>query len=173
MRLGNSSGFTLIELLVAVSLIGIVLVFAIPRFHHSVLSDDTRTVSRWIILKTQSLRQRAVHDQKRYALHIDIDTGRLWITGESVPEGEEQEEEEQERGAQDELQLPDGLRVLDVEYPGRELITSGQADVFFYPKGHSDRALIHIRSEDDEDLTFFVETFLSKVELYEGYMTLE
>ncbi|MBU1161919.1 MAG: prepilin-type N-terminal cleavage/methylation domain-containing protein, partial [Proteobacteria bacterium] len=44
-------GFTLIELIVVISLISIMLFFAIPRFQSNVLSDSTKEVSRWILLK--------------------------------------------------------------------------------------------------------------------------
>ncbi len=167
MQLKQNNGFTLIELIVVISLISIMLVFAVPRFHDTVLSDNTKTVSRWIILKVQSLKQRAVHDQKLYALHIDIDTNRLWITNESMSE------EEVEKALLRGFELPDDISVLDVEYPGRKKVSSGQADIFFYEKGYSDRALVHISNEDNELFSFLIETFLSRVKLFEKYVSFE
>ncbi len=167
MQLKQNNGFTLIELIVVISLISIMLVFAVPRFHDTVLSDNTKTVSRWIILKVQSLKQRAVHDQKLYALHIDIDTDRLWITNESMSE------EEVEKALLKAFELPDDISLLDVEYPEKEKVSSGQADIFFYKKGYSDRALVHISNEDNERFSFLIETFLSRVKLFEKYVSFE
>lgn len=168
MQLKQNNGFTLIELLVVISLISITLVFAMPRFHHNtILSDSTKTVSRWIILKVQSLKQRAAHDQKLYALHVDIDANRLWITNESMSE------EEIENALLKAFELPDDINVLDVEYPEKEKASSGQADIFFYKKGYSDRALVHISNEDNERFSFLIETFLSKVKLLEDYVSFE
>lgn len=167
MQLKQNNGFTLIELIVVISLVSIMLVFAVPRFHDTVLSDNTKTVSRWIILKVQSLKQRAVHDQKLYALHIDIDTDRLWITNESMSE------EEVEKALLKAFELPDDISLLDVEYPEKEKVSSGQADIFFYKKGYSDRALVHISNEDNERFSFLIETFLSRVKLFEKYVSFE
>jgi len=115
----------------------------------------------------QSLKQRAAHDQKLYALHVDIDANRLWITNESMSE------EEIENALLKAFELPDDINVLDVEYPEKEKASSGQADIFFYKKGYSDRALVHISNEDNERFSFLIETFLSKVKLLEDYVSFE
>ena len=77
-------GFTLIELIVVISLISIMLFFAIPRFQRNVLSDSTKEVSRWILLKIPNIKERAAREQKRYILHVNLDSNKLWITHEAM-----------------------------------------------------------------------------------------
>ena len=38
----------------------------------------------WIIGTVQALKQKSVHERKDYTLHIDIDTGKLWVSNESM-----------------------------------------------------------------------------------------
>ena len=57
---GKNEGFTLLELIVVISLLSIMLVFTIPRFHDSLFLDKTQTSSRWMIGKVQSLKEAAI-----------------------------------------------------------------------------------------------------------------
>lgn len=159
----QNNGFTLIELIVVISLIGLTLFFAIPRFKDSVLSDNTKKVSRWIVAKVHTLKAGAVRDQKLYILHINLDSNRLWMTNELMSE------QELQNAAQNAYVLPDDIQVLDVEYPDEEIITEGQADIHFYKRGYSDKAMIHIENNDHEQLSFLIEPFLSRIKVYEKY----
>ena len=74
----RNNGFTLIELIVVISLFSLMLFFAVPRFQFDVLSDHSKKTSRWIMLQVQALKEKSVHDQKRYVLHLSLDSNRLW-----------------------------------------------------------------------------------------------
>lgn len=159
----QNNGFTLIELIVVISLISLMLFFAIPRFKNSVLSDNTKKVSRWIMTKVLTLKERAVRDQKLYILHVNLDSNRLWMTNELMSE------QELQNAAQNAYELPDDIQVLDVEYPDEEIISEGRADIHFYKRGYSDKAMIHVENNDNEQLSFLIEPFLSRVKVYEKY----
>jgi prepilin-type N-terminal cleavage/methylation domain-containing protein len=163
----QNNGFTLIELIVVISLISLMLFFAIPRFQDSVLSDNTKKVSRWIMAKVHTLKERAVREQKLYVLHVSLDSNRLWITNELMSE------QELQNAAQSAYELPDDIKVLDVEYPDEEIISVGRADIYFYKRGYSERAMIHVENNDNEQLSFLIEPFLSKVKVYEKYVGFE
>ncbi len=160
------NGFTLIELIVVVFLISIMLFFTMPRFQDAVLSDKTKKTSLWIIGKVRALKEKAVSDQKLYTLHVNLDADRLWITNESMSEEELQNAERQG------YELPNDVKALDVEYPDKGKISASLADICFYKKGYSDKALIHIE-DDDKKLSFLIEPFLSGVKLYEKYAGFE
>jgi prepilin-type N-terminal cleavage/methylation domain-containing protein len=155
-------GFTLIEIAVVILLISIMLLVALPRLPDSPLTDQTRKTKRWVILKVQDLKERAVRDQKTYRLHVGIDSRRLWITSDDMSD------ESKEQAEKKAFKLDEDLKVLDVEYPGDEKIESGRADILFYAKGYSDRAIIHM-SDSDARFSFQIEPFLSNVKLYNAY----
>lgn len=159
-------GFTLLELIVVISLLGIMLIFTVPRFHETLFLDKTKTSSRWIIGKIQALKEAALRNQKQYSLHINLDTEQFWETDASMSA------EELENAALNASLLPGGLKIADIEYPDRGKITSGQTDITFYKNGTSDKVLIHLQ-DGDEYVSFLVEPFLSEVIRYETYASFE
>ena len=163
----RNNGFTLIELIVVISLFSLMLFFAVPRFQFDVLSDHSKKTSRWIMLQVQALKEKSVHDQKRYVLHLSLDSNRLWVSNDTMSA------EELEDAAAIGYNLPEDIKLLDVEYPGKEKISVGQADIYFYKKGYSDKAIIHITNNDNEVLSFLIEPFLSRARLYNKYLEFE
>lgn len=157
-----TGGFTLIELIVVMTLLSLMMFAAIPRFQQ-ILSDDTREVSRWIFWKIPELKQQAVALKFRFTLNIDINANHLWITHATMSE------EELENAADAGYVFPENVELLDVEFPGGKRVTTDIAQVNFYAKGYSDRAIIHVATEDDERLSFFIRPFLNSVKLLESY----
>ena len=162
-----ANGFTLIELIVVISLISLMLFLVVPKFHGDILSDNTKNLSRWIMVKVADLKERAVREQTLYILHVSFDSNRFWISHESTSQ------ETFDRSAPDGYELPEDFKLLDVEYPEYEKISAGQADIYFHEKGYSDKAIIHIESADNKHLSFLIEPFLSRVRLYETYVDFE
>jgi len=156
-------GFTLIELVVVISLISIMLFFAFPRFQSDVLSDSTKDVSRWFLLKIPYIKEKADREQRRYILHVSLDSNKLWITHEAMLE------EALQSAETNGYKLPEDIKLLDVEYPDQEKISAGQADIYFSEKGYSDKAIIHLEKDDDEKFSFLIEPFLLRVRLYNSY----
>ena len=165
--LKRNNGYTLIELIVVTFLIGLMLFVAVPRLRDTVLSDNTKAVSRRIMVLVRHLKDRAVRDRLLYVLHVGIDTNKLWTTHEAMPE------EELPDAAANGYELPDDVKVLDVDFPGNTKISTGQAEIFFYPQGYSDKALIHIANDDHRQFSFLIEPFLPVVGLYEEYVEFE
>ena len=163
----QNNGFTLIELIVVISLISLMFFFAIPRIQVDVLSDNTNKVSRWIMLKVYALKEKAVHDQKRYVLHLSLDSNRLWVTSEIMSP------EELQAAAANGYELSDDIKLLDVEYPGQEKISVGRADIYFYKKGYSEKLSEPAVDEGRNGLSFLIEPFLSRARLYNKYIEFE
>ena len=157
---GQNEGFTLLELIVVISLLGIMLVLTVPRFHETLFLDESKTSSRWIIGKIQALKEAAVRNQKNYTLHIDLDSDRFWETDESMSP------ETTEAAAVNAEPLPGGLRITDIEYPVSGKINSGQADIEFYKNGYSDKVFIHLQ-DGETQVSYLIEPFLSEVSRYE------
>jgi len=161
-------GFTLIELIVVVALLSIMLVIAIPRFHNVLIADSQGKTSRWLIGATQTLRESALRQQRRYALHIDMDAGVLWTSEASMTEDAVTEEAMLEAASAG-YRLPDDVRLVDVEFPLDGRVSTGRIDIFFYPQGYSDQALIHVNHQNSDSLTYAIEPFLSEIKIYETY----
>ena len=163
---GQNDGFTLLELIVVISLLGIMLVVTVPRFQETLFLDQSKTSSRWIIGKIQSLKEAAVRNQKRYTLHIDLDSERFWETDESMSQ------EAIENAALNADSLPSGLKITDIEYPIHGKINSGQAEIAFYKNGYSDKVFIHIQ-DGETHISYLIEPFLTQVSRYETYVGFE
>ncbi len=146
-----------------IALLSIVLVITIPRFHNVLVADSSGKTSRWLIGTIKALRESALRQQKRYTLHIDMDAGRLWTSDASMTE------EAILEAASTGYILPDDVRLLDVEFPVNGTVSAGRVDIFFYPRGYSDPALIHMNREDSLTLTYVIEPFLSELGIYETY----
>ena len=68
--------------------------------------------------------------------------------------------------------LPEDLRIVDIEYPTKGKIYSGQAKITFYKGGYTDKALVHMQ-DGDTSLSFLIEPFLPNVQLFEKYASFE
>ena len=163
---GHKSGFTLLELIVVITLLGIMLVFSVPRFHDTLFLDEGKKSARWIIGKVRALKEAAIRNQKNFILHIDLDTQRYWETDESMSA------ETRESAALNAAVFPGDLKIADIEYPIRGKINSGVADITFYKTGYTDKLLIHLQ-DDAEYVSFLIEPFLSEVTIYEAYAGFE
>ena len=159
-------GFTLLELIVVITLLGIMLVFTVPRFHDTLFVDESKKSSRWIIGKVRALKEAVIRNQKHYTLHIDLDTQRYWETDESMSA------EARESAALSAVSLPGDLKIADIEYPIRGKINSGRADITFYKTSYTDKLLIHLE-DDAEYISFLIEPFLSELTRYETYASFE
>jgi general secretion pathway protein H len=162
--IAKNQAFTLIELIVVMALMSILLFFSIPRLDINIFSDDNRNFSTWIIFTVKSLKEKAQQDGVRYVLYVDMDNNQMWSGLETKPETEESAPKENT------YKLPEGMRVLDVEFPGMEQKSSGIAEIYFYPKGYSDKALIHIQDKDHNRNSYVIEPFLSEVKIYDHYI---
>ena len=157
-------GYTLLELIVVIFLIGTVMFFSVPRFQAAVLPDPAKAASRYILTVVPQLKERAVREKTVFTLHISMEDNAFWISDPAMTE------EDRENAMQQGYELPESVRILDVEYPGNIKLSSGQADLRFYPQGHSDQAWIHLENDEGEQSSLLVQTFLPKVKLIQEYI---
>ena len=155
-------GFTLLEMIVVVALISITLVVAIPRLDQGLFSGGGDATARWIIANVQHLKEKAVVDQKIYLLNVSPDTRQLWISH------TEMNESDLATAREEGYRLPRGMTIDHVAFSSDNRVNSGTIPIAFYPRGYSDKAVIRLRAADGERLSFFIEPFLSRVELVRG-----
>jgi prepilin-type N-terminal cleavage/methylation domain-containing protein len=158
-------GFTLLELMVVMLLISIVLAIAIPKFGGGAFQDPMKKLSRWMINTVRTLRSAAIQQQKTQSLVIDLSNRRMWLVNDAMDE-----EAMQAAASNKALSLPDAIRYMDVQFPQQERISSGTAEVRFFPAGYSDQVLIHLETDDAEKLTYLVEPLLPKVKIFDEWI---
>ena len=78
-------------------------------------------------------------------------------------------EEEKETAQSDVFNFPAGIGIVDVEFPEKGKVSSGEARIFFYPNGYSDKALIHVETAETSFSTFLVEPFLRQIKTFNTY----
>lgn len=147
------------------------LAFAIPRLDNSFFFNNKRKLSSWILLNVKSLKGKAVREQTKKILAVDIDNNQMWIFSE--PESAESVQSENAPGdapEKNEYKLPDGFRLMDVEFLNNEKISSGIAEIHFYAQGYSDKALIHVEDRDENRYSYLVEPFLLHVKIEAQYV---
>lgn len=160
----STKAFTLIELIVVVSLISVMLFFAVPRMHGSFFSDDSRKFSGWMLANVKDLKTVAVEKQTTFALYIDMDRNQIWKGPASIKEEDFPDPEDPKR-----MSLPRGHRLTDVMFSESVRTADGVARIYFYPRGYSDRAIIHVRKNDGSIISYRIESFLPRVEVVEGH----
>jgi len=173
----NDHAFTLIELIVVISLISIVLAFALPKLNISFVTDHQRKLSAWIVLTVKSLKENALREQIPYVLYLDFDNQQMWAAKDAPAEEKNQEEaasetsgKEKEIPQENKYLLPQGYKLMDVAFTDDEKIREGIVPIHFYPKGYSDKAIIHIQDADDNRYSYLIESFLPHVKIFEEYI---
>jgi hypothetical protein len=94
---------------------------------------------------------------------VSFESSKLWITHEAMLQEALQSAETTG------YTLPEDIKLLDVEYPDKEKISTGEADIYFNKEGYSDKAIIHLENDDNEKFSFLIEPFLRRVRLYNSY----
>lgn len=161
--LTDCRAFTLIELIVVISLMGTMLYFAIPRLERSFFSGESKKVSQWILINVANLKVKAAQTQKRYILHVDLDSDKFWISDETMAE------DDLAGAEKNGFDLPEEHKIVDVMYPGDKRVSSGTAEIFFYTKGYCDRAIIHLQDANSTRKSYCIEPFLPRVRIRDAY----
>jgi len=176
-KFNNDKAFTLIELIVVISLISIVLAFALPKLNISLVTDHHRKLSAWIVLTVKSLKENALREQLPYVLYLDFDNQQMWTAKDAPAEEKTQEEaasgksdKEKEIPEENKYLLPQGYRLMDVAFIDDQTIKEGIVSIHFYPKGYSDKAIIHIQDADDNRYSYLIESFIPHVKIREEYI---
>jgi prepilin-type N-terminal cleavage/methylation domain-containing protein len=160
----RSPGFTLIELMVVMLLISIVLAVIIPKFDGGVFQDPTKKLSRWMVNTIRQLRSTAIQKQKSLALVIDLDKQQMWIAIDGMSE------EQLSAAAEKAFKIDRSMQITNVQFPEQETISTGSAEIRFYPAGFSDRALIQLENDDAERFSYLLEPLLPKVKMFDQWI---
>lgn len=177
--LGSHRGFTLVELIAVITLITIVLAFSLPRLDVSFVGDRHRKLSSWIVLNIKSLKENALREQSLFGFYLDFDNNQMWTAREQTAEASADADPEEGSGESipekespppEKYSLPEGYRLMDVAFDEDRKLKTGVVTIYFYPKGYSDKAIIHIRDADDNRYSYVIEPFMPHVKIHEDYI---
>jgi prepilin-type N-terminal cleavage/methylation domain-containing protein len=158
------AGFTLIELMVVMLLITILLAVAIPRFGSGPFQDPIKKANRWTISTVRSLRGAAIQQHMLQSLVLDLNRHRMWVVH------EEMNEEARLQAVEKAFKFPAAIRIVSVQFPGKERVSAGTVEIHFYPSGHSDKAVIHLETDNAERYSWVLEPLLPKVRLHDEWV---
>lgn len=157
-------GFTLIEMMVVLLLITLVFSVTIPKMDTSIVQNPRKKTTRWIKNTVRELRAAAIEKQIAQIMVVNLDLNRIWVTNEAM------DEEAKFAAAENGFRLPGSLHMIDVEFPAKDRIGGGQAELVFYPGGYSDHATINLENDDAERFSFTVEPLLPRVKVLEEWV---
>ncbi len=162
----RASGFTLVELIVVISIISVLLVFAFPMFQNFHFFSNSKSQAGKIARLLTDLKEKSLQENVDYFMHIDSDSGMVWISDDSM------DDESYDKAKENPIALSGNFSILDVEFAGVKDPGDKKYKIRFRKLGYSDFALIHIL-ENENNLTLKIEPFLSSVQILNGHVSLE
>jgi len=160
----KNHGFTFVELVVVISIFSVILLFSIPLFKDIGLFSGHSHRAASLSFLIESLKLQAVSENTDLFLHIDVDTGLVFVTHGSM------DERAMARARQEGRLYKGDVELLNIEFPGTGRSAKSNHTIRFSRKGYSDRALIHLRT-DNQKRTLKIGMFLTKVRWYDRYVS--
>ena len=155
----------MIELLVVMLLVTIVLAVTIPRFDVGMMQDPQKQLSRWMINTTRALRSAAMEKQMVHVLVIDLERNRLFTIREDM------DDEAMTDAAAEGFSLSRPMRLVNVQFPDKERVSSGTVPIHFHPAGYSDQVMIQLEHRNAQRFSFKLEPLLPRVKLLEEWIS--
>ena len=145
----SSGGFTMVELALVLFLMVGMLSLVIPRIS---IGENLGTVGRKWVGAMKSFQELAMMTQKTVRLYVDIDRSMYWPM---VIDGKEEKIPLDPTWAMP-IALPETIRFADVQV-GPTRRETGRMDIFFYPNGRIDQAIVHLTDSNNHIMGVFVE----------------
>src|ERR1043165_5405920 len=153
----SSGGFTMLEIVLVLFLIVGMLSLVIPRL---AIGDNLGSVGRKWVGALKSFQELAMMYQKTVRLYVDIDRGMYWPM---VMEGNEEKIPLDPTWAMP-ITLPETIRFADVQI-GTTRRETGRMEIFFYPNGRIDQAIVHLTDVNNHIMGVFVEPVTSMIRI--------
>lgn len=160
-------GYTLIELSIILILLGVILLFALPKLD-SIGDVRLRSTARKLAATIQSLFDESILKRAPYQLVFDIGERTYSI----VETGVNPESSEVIETTKRQVNLPDKTYIKDIVTPIDGKITEGKIVIRFYPDGFADKNVIHL-SNGKKDYTLVTTPLSGKVKILEGYVEIQ
>ncbi len=165
-QLTRKCGFTLFELLIVIILFSLFGSLLFTRLGDFLTEGDLRAAYRTVTNEIHRYRGMAAYSRSDQFMAFDMERNSLYRVdsrGEplSLADG---------NTATRERVLPSGVRLEDVVIHPRGKVREGVAVLRFFADGSVERALIHLKSEDDRTYTLQLNPLTGSVRVHETYV---
>jgi prepilin-type N-terminal cleavage/methylation domain-containing protein len=163
----KAGGFTLIEMALVLIIIGIL--FGVSAMRFDTLTDDSRLrASAREIGSTVAVGfSEALVKKQRHTLVFDTENMAYWVATEDEPEGSTAP------GVPGRRYLYRGVTFKDIQVGDDLFEEAGILKVDISPLGISSACLVHLKNEDETELTVRIHPLTGSVSYYDGYMEYE
>lgn len=169
---GNNFAFTLIELLViigiTVAMMGLAISFFGGTYHIQIKKESSHLIGAvklaYNLAVTKNLYYRLVFDFENQSYWLESSSDPFYLKSDKEIEEEEKkvkkDEEESETpeftaaedGVVKKVRLDKAVRIKDVYVAHQEgVLSSGTAYLYFFPRGLTEKAIIHLSDEDESN----------------------
>lgn len=153
----SSAGFTMLEIVLVLFLLVGMLSLVVPRIS---LGENLGSVGRRWVGAMKSFQEMAMLGQKTVRLYVDIDRSMYWPM---VIEGNEEKIPLEPTWAVP-IVLPETVRFTDIQI-GATMKQAGRVDIFFYPNGRIDPAIVHLTDGNNNIMGIFVEPVTTMIRI--------
>lgn len=164
----NQIGLTLLELLLVMLILTVFSSVLFLRLGGPLSGGDLSLAGRMIVNEINRARGEAAYAHQDRFLRFNLEEDRIYMLEAKKPvkEGSQQGEEP----LRSLKELPKGVVLEDVVIGSKEKVQEGEVDIRFFANGSMDRAIIHIRDEENRVLTLILNPITGQVEIKEGYL---
>ena len=152
-----SGGFTMLEIVLVLFLLVGMLTLVIPRIS---LGESLGSIGRKWVGAMKSFQEMAMMTQKTVRLYVDIDRNMYWPM---VIDGKEEKIPLDPTWAMP-IVLPETVRFADIQI-GTTVKQAGRVEIFFYPNGRIDPAIVHLTDMSNNIVGVFVEPVTAMIRM--------
>jgi Tfp pilus assembly protein FimT len=144
-------------------IISIMLVFVMPEFSHRILRDDSELAMNRIILNILKIKHDAISQNKNLYMCFNMENNNVRIgeiPDEFIPDKDQ---------TSTFFTIASDISIDNIILSGNRTYTESELCIRFYKKGYSDQAVIHLSDRAGKHFSLFVQPFLHKIQIQEGY----
>ena len=160
-------GFTMVELVVVMVIIAIGYLAVRPAIANMLRGSRERSVLRQVVGLLTSARTQAVAHGCLTRVACDFEEGKLWAETQVDPAQDPSEFEPLRVLGRDSVQMPEGMQIVCFSVGGRDEGTAVRSDIYFYPDGHADGAVITLENSAGRRIELEVLSATGQVMLHE------
>ncbi len=167
--ISNERGVTLVELSVVILLLGLIMVFAVPRFGDMLGGRRLQSSANMLVGTARYLANQAAANRQLLLLNYNFKENDFWVTAYDQ-EGKLVEVKSNLTGRR---KLLPGVQFVDIITPHAGKVTEGEVFTQFFPNGLVENTTIHLRNGDGEEYTVIIHPVAGRATVYKGYVEQE